>query len=211
MILALCSLVSDAQDTVSYNTYKDIDKEAIYLEEFNNKNDSNWVCEHACYYGKVENGYYVYEVKKGQSFMRLFDVDIDPARNFEIEFVVNVPARKSRVAWSVFCWDRRRRVKSAYNFCWTIRQDGYMRLFHESPNGGKVSKLFEGGLNIKVNDYNKYTLRRRGGNYFFYVNEISIATLPYKPLTGRTLGNGAGAENKLGMAIYDYVKVSYLN
>src|SRR5690606_37523998 len=149
-----------------------------------------------------------YEVKKSQSYTRLFDVDIDTTRNFEIEFVANVPTRNGWVSWANFSWNGEPDIKRSRKYTWTIRQDGYMRIFHRLPGAKWPSKLREGPMKIKHNGYNKYTVRRRGGNYFFYVNEQAVNTMPYKPLKGQTLGIGAGADNKRGMAIYDYVKVS---
>ena len=209
LLLVFCVFLHSnvmAQDT-SY--YASRNRSTIYYEDFNNNSDTNWNSKHACYYGKVENGYYVYEVKKKQSFVHYFDVEIDTNRNFEIEFVVNVPDRKSRHSWAVFSWDRQRGAYSGNSYGFTVRENGFLAISYGNPNGNRKT-LYRTKPTITANGYNKYTIQRKGAIYLLFVNGAFTGSFPYFPLRNKTMGIGAGAENKLGTAIYDYVKVSYV-
>ena len=211
MLLLLSFLVTFsntlAQDTSFYASGK---RNTIYYEDFQNSDDSCWNSKHACYYGKVENGYYVYEVKKKQAIVRNFEVGIDTNKNFEIEIVINVLDRKSRRSWAILCWDRQRGKYTGNSYGFTVRENGYLAVHYGNPKGGNKT-LYNTTAKIKINGYNKYTIQRQGESYLLFVNGIFTGSFPYTPLRNSTMGIGAGADNKLGVAIYDYVKVSDLD
>jgi hypothetical protein len=62
--------------------------------------------------------------------------------------------------------------------------------------------------NLKINDFNKLTLRRIGENYHIYINEVYYEVLEFEPFMGSSIGFLVGPSTEIHI---DDLLISYLD
>ncbi|MBC7872709.1 MAG: caspase family protein [Ferruginibacter sp.] len=173
-----------------YTDYKKEHKELLLDEQFNS-NEGRWPAE-----AKIYDGILTLNEDQGETFKRnpeIFTiVPADLARDFEIEISFLYFKNSLSGAYGV-SWD---------NFLWQFQKGDFFNVDKYENRWKYLINHAKYDINKKTN--NKYTIRKIGTNYYFFINEKYVGSTEAGPLTGLKIGFYGKTLS------VDYVKVSYL-
>lgn len=192
---------------VSSLSQADTSKTVLFFEDFNN-NDRKWTVgknkQEEAYF---DSGYYVMTAR-GHAYGEAQEVKINTRKDFEIESRIKIADGEAdhKNYYSMLFWGREGNSTFSFGFA----MDGFA--FVERCEGINQSScaIEKGSLQkteLRADDFNVYTIRKKGRTYTFLVNGEQFFQMPFVPFYGNLLGFGAGRKSTL---VVDYLKVQYL-
>ena len=202
-ILFTCQVFSQGL----YADFSSQEKNQVFLDNFDNNINRWWLGDNSESYGAVEKGNYILEWRgKFPVWYSLAGINFDFAKDFEIEASIK---QTSGVDGNLFGLIFDKSDNEEYGFVVNGRSESV--IFHDIKNENR--RFIKGGgdvgPNIKVifNEYNKLTIRKIGGEIYFFVNEVFLKS----GVSNGFVSNKIGFEIWYNSRIYiDYLKVSYL-
>ncbi|WP_020532904.1 TIR domain-containing protein [Flexithrix dorotheae] len=179
-----------------------IHRESIY-EDFFVDNRNSWWKGDENYLGRVENGYYHFESMIDKGAWSAPEIDLDESRDFEIEMKIKYLKGKKNNSLDLV-WGKSDDEKYTFGFS----ANGYYVIRGFLEEEWQDFKEWTKSDIVSGNEYNKLTVRKIGGNYYFFLNETYVHSMPFKALPGKR--TGANVLANTAMAVDDF-KVSYLN
>jgi hypothetical protein len=180
---------------------------AIFFDDFNN-NKNKWMVsgnkKESC---RIDSGIY-YLTATGHAYGEAQEVKIDTRKDFEIETRIKIAGGNSdhKNYYSMLFWGR----EGMNGYYFTFAKDGLSSVEQCDGKNQRDCSTMKGSLQktmLDPEDFNVYTIRKRGNTYSFFVNGTQFYQMPFVPFFGNLIGFGAG--RKVSLAI-DYLKVSYL-
>lgn len=134
--------------------------------------------------GRIDKGHYILQVLDSLPKLIRHKIPLDSKSDFEIETSIIHSSGESTAA-------------NGINWGWKDVDNFY--LFGFSSNGWYCIKKCLLGTwadiipwtkspTVKINDYNKLTIRKFDNTYYFFVNEELVHTMPFEPLPGEWMG-----------------------
>ena len=188
----------------NYYDYSASQKTDIFVDHFND----NWhvwpyIRDGDTWTGKIENGTMLWESKGTSSISQEKVIPINENLDFEIETSIRY---------------LRGQDTQSNSLDWGRNDDGHYYSFGFSGNGQYLICDYDGEWSYDVpwtpsdlvnkTSYNKLTVRKVGGSYYYFLNERLVGTSSFRPFWGQKMGFSISA----GIAIQvDFLRVSYLN
>jgi len=187
-ILTIAFVQVSAQ--MNYLEYRKEQKQIIFNEPFDS-NEKGWPST-----SKINSGMLVVDEDQDQTFKRntknVIKIPADITRDFEIEVSMLFDKNSMTGAYGI-SWD---------NYLWQFIGTNFNIDFYSTRWKFVVNSV--GVDNIIKKAPNKYTIRKIGGNYYFFVNEKYFAYTAAKPIDGLNIGFYGKTLS------VDHIKVSYL-
>ncbi|OHX65705.1 caspase family protein [Flammeovirga pacifica] len=197
IIFILASIISTAQ--IDYTQYQSVlphSLNTIFKEEFENNNHKWEIVEHGedlFRHSSLSDGVYelasndvgetVIELKSGFQYTNL--------DNFEIETEIKHDSDNKTHANGLI-WGMSPKGNNGYSFVFS--GDGRFHI-QELNNGQEIPIVeWEYHKSIKVNGFNKLTVRKINLSYYLFINEHFVKRFPFKPLTKKEDVTGFVAE-----------------
>ena len=199
IFLNLIFLSSHAQ--LQYSDYSKSSKEYVFEENFNN-NNQKWIIgneEEREYY--VKEGNYVLENYAEKAQLVFLEVFFDETRDFEIEanikYVYGDELTSHALLWA-------KGNNKDYGFYFNAG-GSYKIAYYEEGYHDIIKFTQFNGLN--KNSYNKFTIRKVGNQYYFFINEEFVYETNFRDFFGKNIGFQVSKKSKIHI---DYLKVAYL-
>ncbi len=180
-----------------YDEFSDADKVVMFEDYFDN-NSNGWPTNATNFSGSVENGVYTMDITNDDDFF-LSTLELNFTQDitdFEIETSIKILEGGVDVVgiiWGDFTND------NAWMYGINAEGDGLIGLF------GKNETVSNPYPNFKSNDFNKMTIRRIDGMYYFYFNEKLVDSADYIPYQSDNYRLFVVQNNKVE---FDYFKIS---
>lgn len=183
-------------------------REEIFFDEFlTNKN--NWILvinENS--FRKLENGYlncwsyFTNDPQYWKSAFSLKKINVDEDKDFEIE--TSIKCTQYGVSSIPLIWGRNSKNLHTFYFGFTDKNKFQIIEF----NDGEFNIIKNSKSNyIKINDYNKLTIRKFGNELCFFINEQLVDKMPYIKMPGKEFGFQAPSNT---IIYVDFFKMSYI-
>ena len=173
-------------------------KQDIFIDEFSD-NSKNWgLGSNDKVRGEITGGVFIFESKDaGTAFFTSKTVNIDTDKDFEIEASIKIIKGKQS---ALMQWGG-----SSGNdlFFYGFNQDS--TAFTGNWTVGLVSG--QSSDEVKVDDFNKLTIRKIGEFYHIYINETYFDILEFETFFGNTFAFYVGPETEMHI---DYLRISEL-
>ena len=189
-----------ATQTYQYSDYPANKKTTIYATDFST-DDNRWLTDVTPdATGKIEGGVYTYQRKSSFGYVGT-DIKIDTTKNFEIETDLKI-LTASNFTGLVFGGEREE------SFTYLLYQlDGSM-IFGQNLRINNSLFYPLKPAQLKIGSFNKFTVRKIGKMYYFFVNEQFFYANEYLGFTGNIIGFFTSGTATIQV---DNFKVSYLN
>jgi hypothetical protein len=187
-----------------YHSISSEEKTALFFDDFDD-NRYEWGL------GEVKNDW-LEEIAGGnlrfQSFDNnakedLIDFEIEQTKDFEIETAIRFIEGDS-IRFFGLQWGKSSDFNNQYDFLISgnhyITIDKYSGEFHDylAPTASE---------HLKKNYFNKLTIRKLNTNYYFFINEELVHTMPFKPFFGNYIGFQVSENSSI---LIDFLKISEL-
>lgn len=188
-----------AVNTPEYGSIPDVNKESLFLDEFNN-NENGWnLGESNQNATRIEGGALFFQSKiENGAFYTANEVILDKSRNFEIETSIKILSGENSV---MFQWAGS--VVDELSFFGFVPDSTFFIGHRES--GIAIADIVD---EFRPNDFNTLTIRRIDDYYYLYVNEVFFDVMEFESFAGNLLSYVVGPMTSMQV---DYLKVSYLN
>ena len=200
IILTLSGQIAKAQTNKS-------DSNIIFSDNFND-NKNNWsIADNKHASARMDSGFY-YLTAKGSAYGVTQEIKINPEKDFEIETRIKILRGKAdhKNYYSMIFWGREA-MNSLY---FTFAKDGFASVEMCDGKHQGDCKTKSGSLQKAISnpdEFNIYTIRKKGNMYSFFINGIEFYQMPFTPFFCNLIGIGAGRKVTL---VIDYLKVFYL-
>lgn len=188
-----------------YTSVSAADKSSVFIEPFDN-NHNNWKVGSLRGSGrraKMAFGTYLIEsLRKGVNPVSALPVKIDSGRNFEIEASFRYV---------------RGETNNANCLVWGMNANSHRFRFGISGNGQYIIDKYDGSWHnfkpwtesslVKRTGYNKLTVRKIESDYYFFLNEQFVHSMPFRQFFGPKVGFQVNQNTAIQV---DFLKVSYL-
>ncbi len=198
---------SQAGSKSRYHEIASSQKTLIFSDDFaDNKNDwpvGTFGDGHRV--GKIENGYYHWEStpQNDQAGTSHITIDVDQSKDFEIESKIRfVKGKQSSL--NALLWGLKKKPYADYAFGFNGNQE-----FDISKYQKEYTKFVQWRSSTYLNrdGYNKLTIRKLKGTFYFFINEYLVHSMPFAPFFGDRFGFQAAEKTVINV---DYLKVAYL-
>lgn len=207
VLISSFTIIHCSGQTVAVNKTDTLSSNTIFFENFDD-NKHNWtVGTNKEASAKMEGGFY-YLTALGHAYGEAQDIKIDTRKDFQIETRVKIVSGKAehKDYYSMLFWGRAAMV----GYYFTFAKDGFASIEVCNSKNQNSCTVKPGSLQqtkLDPNEFNVYTIQKKGNTYTFFINGASFYTMPFTPFYGNLIGVGAG--RKVGLAI-DYLNVVYL-
>jgi hypothetical protein len=206
-IFTCCFLKVNGQTIWDPNVYHSIsseEKTALFYDDFDD-NRNNWGL------GQVENDW-LEKVVDGNLNFQSFDshakedlipFKIEQNKDFEIETAIRFVHGDSLKFFGLQ-WGKSADFNNQYDFL--ISGNNYVTIDKYS---GEFFDYLEPSVSefLRNNHFNKLTIRKLNTNFYFFVNEQLIYSMPFKPFFGDYIGFQVSENSSI---LIDYLKISEL-
>lgn len=188
-------------------------EEPIYTEDFRD-NRGNWrEGSSDSRYFKLENGYYVIQsFQTGYYAAAKFNEEkpftIDQSRDFQIECKIKFVSGEDNNSNSLN-WGQSNEDWSNYRFGFS--GDGSYKIFSYNESAENKWKNYQSWTTssaINKSEFNKMTVRKVADQYYFFINETLVTTMPFKPFFGQVLSIQSNQNTTIRI---DDIRISYIN
>ncbi len=203
------STYAEAQSLWKPMVYDEINleqKSIILNENFNDNTHNWWLKDYGTQTGKIEDGnYYLNSVGKTKSVYKSFK--IYKHMDFEIEMVVKFASQNIRKNGAFgIVWGRHYYDKNQFSFGYTLAQKVNITK-RSSASNFKFYIKNRLNDNIDIHGFNKLTIRRVEGDFYFFINEKLIGKFKADPF----FGDGIGFAVSNAMLVVDSFNVNELS
>lgn len=198
------------QQAIQYAGYSS--SEILFSEDFSSNNGKWREGSSDSRYFKIENGYYVIQsFKTGFYSAAKFNEDdqfnIDQSRDFQIECKMKFISGEDNNSNSLN-WGQKKEDWSNLRFGFS--GDGSYKVFSfddTAENNWTSYKSWTESAALSKNDYNKMTVRKVADQYYFFINETLVTTVPFKPFFGQVLSVQSNQNTTIRI---DDIRISYI-
>ncbi len=194
---------------INYSGY--VPERVLFSEEFNDNSRTWREGSSDSRYFKVENGYYVIQsFQSGYYAAAKFNEEdqfnIDQSRDFQIECKMKFISGEDNNSNSLN-WGQKKEDWSSYRFGFS--GDGSFKIFsYDEAASNKWTNYQSWTETSKLtNDFNKMTIRKVADQYYFFINETLVTTMPFKPFYGQILSIQSNQNTTIRV---DDVMISYI-
>lgn len=190
-----------ASNTPPYNTVINTQKSPIFIEEFNSdaEADGRWTRNTTSKSVlRVENGQYYFESRDDGAYFSVIGIPFNSNNDFEIETAIRVTKGDGL---TMLQWGGNSLNNS---FFYGFTGEKYTLLGNWDTGLAFAKTIGE----LESSNYNKLTIRKRGEDYFFYINEELFENGKFENFTGNLLGFYVGGRTAIQI---DYIRVSSIN
>ncbi len=191
----------------NYSDYSASDRETVFTDNFSS-NVNDWPTgvneKHNVRFEK--GSYIVQDLQTGGGSTRSwkkFD-ELDPALNFEIEVRMRIVSSPDPTDGHAIFWGADSETEEKYRFFLTKKGSYSIDLY---DGAGFRDFLSWTPTSADMNKFNKITVRKVDGTYYFFLNEELVHEMPYEPFRGSVFGFHCGTGATLA---FDDLKISYL-
>lgn len=207
VILLFASVIS-AQDKTSPSDYsfsKGLKSQVVLTDDFS-KFNNYWLLgiEENSWSESIEDGHLVFQSLTDKPKEDLLPVIIDQNRNFEIEASIRFVEGKMDKGYGIQ-WGKA--INPLKQFDFLLTGAGHFTI---DKYTGEFRDFVPFTLSDNVNRYafNKLTIRKVAGNYYFFLNEKLVHTMPFEPFFGNLLGFQVAENSTIRV---DNLEVAYLD
>jgi len=190
-----------AKDVPPYSDVAPAQKTTLYFEGF----DSDLTADPAWSRGtssrsirKIENGHYYFESLDDGAYFSLISKSISRSADFELEAAIRIVKgeRATMLEWGG------NSAENLYFYGFTASQFAFIGNWQSGTSAARdVSNLQPGA-------YNKLTVRRRGDNYYFYLNEELFDNGKFESFRGNWFAFYVGSFTAIEV---DYLRISRID
>jgi len=208
LLLILCATIALPQEHSSPNLYnfKPTDEKEVVLFDQFDKFNNYWLLgiEENSWIENIEDGNLYFQSLTNKPKEDLIPVIIDQKRDFEIEAKIKLLKGNMEKAYGLQ-WGNSKDPMKQYDFYLTgnghFTIDKYTGEFHDFVPFTQSDK-------VNSYTYNKLTIRKVDDQYYFFLNEHLVHSMPFEPFYGNLMGFQV-AENST--ILVDYFNVSYID
>jgi len=203
ILLFVFPLIVCAQS--SYYDYNMANKETLFYDDFSDNRNAWWSGDNytPC---SVEYGHYSMQRNTtGAAASWQTKIVIDEAKDFEIESNIKIAVGESQGFVNGLMWGKQSDQWKYYVFGYNDNNKYVVAKF--APDWTTL-KTWTTSDYIRKNSYNKFTVRKVGGMYYFFINENLMYSTVYEFFYGQQLGFHIAPSATIW---FDDIKVSYLN
>jgi hypothetical protein len=186
-----------------YGDFTIADKSPLFTESFDN-NSNSWIIDNSWIQGRVDNGQYEISCKnyQGSTGLSYKPIAIDQNRDFEIEASIKILKGSGSLIFGV--------TDKFDHYRLEISDKKQFYLVKNTPSKQKIEKLLSKSdyAAIRIQNFNKLTLRKIQNTYYVFVNEALAGQFNNIILEGNQLGFNVGLNSDI---IIEDIHVSYLN
>ena len=207
LILTCCLIQVNGQTIWDPNVYHSIsseEKTALFYDDFDD-NRSNWGL------GQIKNDW-LEAIADGNLHFQSFDnnakedlinFEIGQNKDFEIETAIRF-ANGDSIKFFGLQWGKSADFNNQYDFL--ISGSNYVTI---DKYFGEFFDYLEPAISefLRKNHFNKLTIRKLNTNYYFFINEQLIYSMPFKPFFGNYIGFQVSENSSI---LIDYLKISEL-
>lgn len=199
IFLNLIFLSSHAQ--LQYSDYSKSNKEYVFEENFNNNSRTWKVGNESEREFTIAGGYYTLENYAEKAKLTYRPADFDETNDFEIETSMKYIYGEDLTSHALL-WANGNSMD--YGFYFTAA-GSYKIAYYDGSYKDIVD--FTQTSALKRGEFNKFTVRKVGNQYYFFINEIFIYQTDFRDFFGKQIGFQVSSKSKIQI---DYVKVAYL-
>jgi len=187
---------------INYSEISSVQRTNILDESFES-NTNNWITDNSWIKGGFANSRYHVTCKNfnQNTGLSYITISLDQQKDFEIETSFSVIKGTGALVFGM--------TKNFDHYRFEINDKADFTIIKDTPSKNKVEKLFSGSVKAFTEPYlfNKFTIRKFNGLYYFFVNEFMICQLKNIILSGNQVGYSVGLNSAISV---DYLNVSYL-
>jgi hypothetical protein len=194
-----------------YSDYSENEKQVIFFDDFNKK-DNDWslgTYGNGCRTSTIKNGYYEIESLCKNQYPTFWTnlVNIDERKDFEIESRIKFLYGEDNNSNSIFWGDGKiEGAKFSYRYRFGISGNGQY-IIDKYSGAWEYKKHWTKTNIVKLNDYNKITVRKINNKYYYFLNNQFVHENDFEPFYGQRIGFQTNQNTKIRI---DYLRVSYL-
>jgi uncharacterized repeat protein (TIGR01451 family) len=207
-LVLISALTVSAQDNLIPSDYgfgKKMKTIVVFQDDFS-KFNNYWLLgiEENSWVETIENGGLVFQSLTNKPKEDLLPVVIDQKRDFEIEASIKIVKGLMDKAYGIQ-WGKSVNPVRQYDFY--LSGNGQFTI---DKYTGEFNDYVPFTLSENVNSYafNKFTIRKVAGKYYFFLNEKLVHSMPFEPFFGNLIGFQV-AENSTIMV--DNIEIAYLD
>lgn len=156
--------------------------------------------------GSISNGAYTWKSYAEKSAWTTHKkISIDETRDFEIEAKIKY-VTGSTTSGIMLEWGKSNSNSDNFNFEFNANGKFWIGRYYDKDY--VASKSWTYSSHINKYDYNTMTIRKLGANYYFFINEQHVHTMPFQAFYGDKIGFTAPAKTTIKI---DDLRISYLD
>ncbi|MBX2841781.1 MAG: TIR domain-containing protein [Flammeovirgaceae bacterium] len=167
-------------------------------------NRHKWASTGDGYIGEIRDGHYYFECLDDRSKLTTSTFNIEEEKDFEIEVKIKYLNGKNNNSLDLI-WGT---PENPEEYSFGFSANGYFVIRGYQDEEWVDFKEWTKSEIVNNSDYNKFTVRKIGSNYHFFLNENYIHSMPYTPIGETRIG--VKVLSKTSIAVDDF-KVSYLD
>ncbi len=199
-------IIAQEKQTPAYYSFSSSLKNQVILRDDFSKFNNYWLLgiEENSWSETIEDGHLVFQSLTTKSKEDLLPVLIDQNRDFEIETSIRFVEGQMDKAYGLQ-WGKSVNPVRQYDFLLT--GGGHYTI--DKYDGG-FSDYVPFTISDDVNRYafNKMTVRKVADNYYFFLNEKLVHTMPFEPFFGNLVGFQVGDNSTI---MIDHIEIAYLD
>jgi len=175
----------------------------IFTEEFSDNSKSWGTGQTSDIKRSIENGSYYFETFIESFYSAYKDVIISQNRDFQIETAIKFNKGNENFE-NCLLWGG----SDNGSFRLGVTGNGYYCAYKIESSTITTWLDYKNEPWIKYKEYNKFTVRKIGSTYYFFINEKLIHTRNFESFSGNRIGFLVG---KTAAIYIDYLRVTYIN
>ena len=189
---------------LEYHSISSEEKTAIFYDDFND-NRNKWGLGHEPrdWSEVIEDGRLLFQSYDDDAKEDLIKVEFDHKRDFEIETYIRF-AKGDSMKFFGLQWGKSSDFNNQYDFL--ISGNGLFTIDKFSGEFYDYIPPTPSGL-IKKTLYNKLTIRKINNNYYFFINEELVHSMPFREFFGDFIGFQVSNNSSIYI---DYLRISEL-
>ena len=206
-ILPCCFLQVTGQTVWDPNVYHSIsseEKTALFFDDFDdNRNEWGLGETKNDWLEKIDDGNLHFQSFDNNAKEDLVRFELEQTKDFEIETAIRFVQGDS-IKFFGLQWGKSDDFNNQFDFL--ISGNNYVTIDKYS---GEFFDYLEPSVSeyLRKNHFNKLTIRKLNTNYYFFINEQLIYTMPFKPFFGNNIGFQVSENSSI---LIDYLKISEL-
>ncbi|MBN2214164.1 MAG: caspase family protein [Bacteroidales bacterium] len=187
-----------------YHSISSEEKTALFFDDFDD-NRYKWGLGEAedDWLEKIADGHLHFRSFDDNAKEDLINFEIEPNKDFEIETSIRFVEGDS-LRFFGLQWGKSDDLNNQYDFL--ISGNNYVTIDKYS---GEFFDYLEPSVSdfLRKSHFNKLTIRKLNTNYYFFINEQLVYTMPFKPFFGNFIGFQVSENSSI---LVDYLKISEL-
>jgi len=205
ILSAICLQAQDKSTPAEYSFGKGLKSQVVFQDDFS-KFKNYWLLgiEENSWSESIEGGNLVFQSLTDKAKEDLLPVIIDQSRNFEIETSIRFVEGKMDKGYGLQ-WGKA--INPLKQFDFLLTGAGHFTI---DKYTGEFKDYVPFTISDKVNRYayNKLTIRKFDGIYYFFLNEKLVHSMPFEPFFGNLIGFQVAENSTIKV---DNIDISYLD